>query len=119
MDNLINEKNGTVNKQFANLSFGIVFQLLLSSIENSETFEKPKVGDWCIETSMIYGRTLNLLGIVREITNNGYITQTVFGQTVTWTNCNMVRIPDTLLQHNLYEELLKYLKDNEVEICYV
>lgn len=119
MNNLHDEDNKMINKGMANLAFGIVFQLLLSSVGNMEKFEEPIVGDWCIEISEVSKKSPDLLGIVREVTNDGYITQTVLGQTVTWTNCRMVKIPNTLLDNQLHTELLQLLKSNGVEVNYI
>ena len=119
MNNLHDETNKMINQDMANLAFGIVFQLLLSSVENMKTFEEPIVGDWCIEMSSISKKSPDLLGIVREVTSDGYIIQTVLGQTVTWTNCRMIKIPNTLLDKQLHTELLQLLKSNGVEVNYI
>jgi hypothetical protein len=116
MNNLYDENIKMINQDTANLAFGIVFQLLLSSVENMKKFEEPIIGDWCIELSTISKKSPDLLGIVREVTSNGYITQTVLGQTVTWTNCRMIKIPNTLLDNQLHTELLQLLKSNCVEV---
>lgn len=119
VNNLYSNDDKMIDKSMADLAYGIVFQLLLSSIENIKTFESPGVGDWCIELTTISQKTPNLLGIVREISNDGYIIQTVLGQTVTWTNCKMVKIPDMLLDKQSHHSLLQLLKLNEKEIDYI
>lgn len=108
--------NKMINEDMANLAYGIVYQLLLSSIENIKNDDTPKVGDWCIEITTISDKTSNLLGVVREVTNDGYIIQTVLGQTVTWTNCIMRKIPNQLLDNQLHTKLLQMLKSSGYDI---
>lgn len=111
-ENLLYDRK-KIDQEIANQSFGIVFQLLLSSLWNIEKIEEPRVGDWCVELTSIYTRDCNLLGVVKEINGDSYIIQTILGQFVHWTNCKMVKIPSNLLQTDLHSRLLNYIKENE------
>lgn len=111
-DLLINEDTGMVSGEYANLTFGIVYHLLLSSILESSEYEKPQVGDWCIEMSSIFTKNIQNLGIVREINSDDYVIETVFGQMVTWTNCRMRKIPSSLVNMEDFDKVVSMLKEH-------
>lgn len=118
MKNLYNKDETMMSVQLADLSYGIVFQLLLSAIVDKAMVnqEAPQVGDWCIELSTISCKEPKLLGIVQRIIPDGYVTLTVLGQQVTWTNCRMLKIPSTLLPDTLHTELLALLEADGADI---
>lgn len=123
---LFDEQNDMLDKEFADRTFGVVYKLLLSFVKdyivnyNEKSLEKPQVGDFVVELSSMFRKEINNLGILREIkeTENGaeYVIQTVFGQTVNWTNCKMVKIPSDMLDTNEYEDLIKFLANSGVDV---
>lgn len=115
---LFDEGDGRMSSAVANLMFGIVYELLLSNVSSFLTNETPSVGDWCIEVYSSYRKEVNSLGIVREITPEGYITQTVLGKTVIWTDCKMVKLNSSLLDSYYHKKMLALLKEDGHEVLY-
>lgn len=73
---------------------------LLCSCMIQLPYIKPKIGDWCFETTScgLQNRDCRI-GILKQwITDTEFVTETIGGKEIHWTNAHINKIPDNLLR---------------------
>lgn len=80
---------------------------LLCSTMKYVPYEKPKIGDWCYETSSWPNRNRDCrIGILKEIISvNEFVTVTIGGKEIHWTNATLKKIPDDLLREKNSQQI--------------
>ncbi|MCA1021575.1 hypothetical protein [Halobacillus litoralis] len=76
-----------------------LIDLIVSCMRTGEIKRcKPKVGDWCIETSSFRVDNDNCIGKLLHKDGDSYKIQTVGGKEVNWRNATFSKIPDRYLR---------------------
>lgn len=78
----------------------ILTDLLCSAVQ-FVPHEEPKVGDWCYETTSRAEQNRDCrIGILKEIiSKDEFVTVTIGGKEIHWTNADVIKIPATLLRN--------------------
>lgn len=92
------------SKEEMDYTHDTLVDLLISCMRSGKIpFEKPKVGDWCIEIS-----TINVdnnrdccIGKLISIDGEGkYTTETVGRKIINWSNAELIKIPSKHIRKN-------------------
>lgn len=79
---------------------------LLCSAMQFVPYEEPKVGDWCYEMSSRWNQNRDCrIGVLKEvISEDEFVTVTIGGKEIHWTNASITKIPDKLLRDQYRSE---------------
>lgn len=75
---------------------------LLCSVMEYVPYEKPKIGDWCYEITSLGMQNRDCrIGVLKTVLKDDeFITVTVGGKEIHWTNAGLKKIPSDLLRKN-------------------
>lgn len=78
----------------------ILIDLLISCMRSGNIpFEKPEIGDWCIEFSSFKIDHDNCIGRLKKKLGDGnYEIELIGGKIITWSNAEFKKIPDNYLR---------------------